>query len=301
MAPPTATANPGAVADVRPILIITGLSGSGKSLAARVFEDLGYYCVDNLPVALIPVFADLVARSQDSLSQVALVIDIREGAYLHDFPKIVTDLRQRGVPTRILWFEATNDALIRRFSETRRPHPLSVDLPLDTAIARERAMMTDVRDMADRVIDTTRYNAHELRAFLKQEFSQPEDHAALQASVVSFGFKYGLPMEADLVFDVRFLQNPFFVERLKRKTGLDPEVLAFLRDLPEYNDFLARLDEFMGFLLPGYVKEGKSYLTVAIGCTGGKHRSVAAAEAAAGLLSARGWPARVTHRDIDKE
>jgi len=286
---------------VRPILIITGLSGSGKSLAARVFEDLGYYCVDNLPVALIPVFADLVARSQDSLSQVALVIDIREGAYLHDFPKIVTDLRERGVPTRILWFEAATDALIRRFSETRRPHPLSVGIPLETAIARERAMMTEVRDLADRVIDTTRYNAHQLRAFLKQEFSHPEDHAALQASVVSFGFKYGVPMEADLVFDIRFLQNPFFVERLKRKTGLDPEVLAFLRELPEYSEFLTKLDDFLGFLLPGYVKEGKSYLTVAIGCTGGKHRSVAAAEAAASLLSTRGWPARVTHRDIDKE
>jgi len=286
---------------MRPILIITGLSGSGKSLAARVFEDLGYYCVDNLPVALIPVFADLVARSQDSLSQVALVIDIREGAYLHDFPKIVTDLRQRGVPSRILWFEAATDALIRRFSETRRPHPLSADLPLETAIARERAMMNEVRDLADRVIDTTRYNAHELRAFLKQEFSQPEDHAALQASVVSFGFKYGIPMEADLVFDVRFLQNPYFVERLKRKTGLDPDVLAFLNDLPEYKEFLSRLDDFLGFLLPGFVKEGKSYLTVAIGCTGGKHRSVAASEAAARLLSERGWPSRVTHRDIDKE
>jgi UPF0042 nucleotide-binding protein len=286
---------------MRPILIITGLSGSGKSLAARVFEDLGYYCVDNLPVALIPVFADLVARSQDSLSQVALVIDIREGAYLHDFPKIVRDLRERGVPTRILWFEATTDALIRRFSETRRPHPLSADLPLETAIARERAMMTEVRDLADRVIDTTRFNAHELRAFLKQEFSKPEDHSALQASVVSFGFKYGVPMEADLVFDVRFLQNPFFVDRLKRKTGLDTDVLAFLNDLPEFKEFLTRLDDFLGFLLPGFVKEGKSYLTVAIGCTGGKHRSVAAAEAAARMLSTRGWPSRVTHRDIDKE
>src|SRR4029434_3222624 len=154
-----------------------------------------------------------------------------------------------GVPTRILWFEATTDALIRRFSETRRPHPLSVDLPLETAIARERAMMTEVRDLADRVLDTTRYNAHELRAFLKQEFSQPEDHAALQASVVSFGFKYGVPMEADLVFDVRFLQNPFFVERLKRKTGLDPDVLAFLNDIPDYKDFLKRLAYVLGVLL----------------------------------------------------
>lgn len=284
-----------------PILIITGLSGSGKSLAARVFEDLGYYCVDNLPVALIPVFADLVARSQESLRQVALVIDIREGAYLHDLPRIISDLRNRGVPARILWFEATNDVLIRRFSETRRPHPLSADLPLEATIAKERSQMIEIRDMADRVIDTTRFNAHELRTFLKKEFSQPGDHTSVQVSIVSFGFKYGLPMEADLVLDVRFVQNPFFVERLKRKTGLDPEVVTFLEDLAEYQEFLRRFDSFLAFLLPGFVREGKSYLTLAIGCTGGKHRSVAAAESIARHLSARGWPARVTHRDIDKE
>ena len=285
----------------RPILIITGLSGSGKTLAARVFEDLGYYCVDNLPVALIPVFADLVARSQESLRHVALVIDIREGAYLHDFPKIVTDLRSRGVPLRILWFEATNDALIRRFSETRRPHPLSADLALETAIAQERDMMREIRNLSDRVIETTNYNAHQLRSYLKDEFSDPDDTTALQASVVSFGFKYGTPREADLVFDVRFLQNPFFVERLKAKTGLDPEVVAYLEEVTEYREFLKRLEEFIGFLLPGFVREGKSYLTIAIGCTGGRHRSVAAAESVAHMLSARGWPARVIHRDIDKE
>ena len=285
----------------RPILIITGLSGSGKSLAARVFEDLGYYCVDNLPVTLIPVFADLVARSQESLRQVALVIDIREGAYLHDFPKIVWDLRSKGVPLRIVWFEATNDALIRRFSETRRPHPLSGDLALETAISREREMMTEIRDLADRVIDTTNFNAHELRSFLKEQFSHPEEAAALQMSVVSFGFKYGVPREADLVLDVRFLQNPYFVEELKTKTGLDPEVVAYLKDVTQYGEFLKRLDDFLAFLLPGFVKEGKSYLTLAIGCTGGKHRSVAAAESVVKLLSARGWPARVMHRDIDKE
>src|SRR5207247_3680102 len=183
---------------MRPILIITGLSGSGKSLAARVFEDLGYYCVDNLPVSLIPVFADLVARSQDSLRQVAIVIDIREGAYLHDFPKIVAGLRPREVPTRILWFEATTDALIRRFSETRRPHPLSADLPLETAIAREREAMTEIRDLADRVIDTTRFNAHELRTFLKSEFSRLDTLTNLNDSIVSFGHHHGLPTEASI-------------------------------------------------------------------------------------------------------
>ena len=286
---------------MRPILVITGLSGSGKSLAARVFEDLGYYCVDNLPVALIPVFADLLARSQDSLRQVALVIDIREGAYLHDFPRIVSGLRERGVPAKIVWFEAATDSLIRRFSETRRPHPLSASLPLETAIANERALMADIRDLADRVIDTTRFNAHELRAFLKDEFSQAEEQPELQISVVSFGFKYGVPMEADLVFDVRFLQNPFFEEDLKNRTGLDREVVTFLETVTEYKEFLARLDEFLAFLLPGFVREGKTYLTVAIGCTGGRHRSVAAAESLRDLLKARGRPARVNHRDVDKE
>ena len=286
---------------MRPLLIITGLSGSGKSLAARVFEDLGYYCVDNLPITLIPVFAELVARSQDSLTQVALVIDIREGAYLRDFPRIAFDLRKRGVPTRILWFEATDDVLIRRFSETRRPHPLSAEIPLETAIGRERDEMREIRDLADRVIDTSRFTAHELRTFLKSEFSAPESDSKIRTSIVSFGFKYGIPIEADLVFDVRFIQNPFFVEALKRKTGLDPEVVAFLEALDDYEVFVRKLDDFVSFLLPGFVREGKSYLTLAIGCTGGKHRSVAAAEALAHRLAERGWPARVSHRDIDKE
>jgi UPF0042 nucleotide-binding protein len=286
---------------VRAILIITGLSGSGKSLAARVFEDLGYFCVDNLPVALIPVFADLVARSKETLRDVALVIDIREGAYLHDFPRIILDLRERGVPTHILWFETDTDVLIRRFSETRRPHPLSADVPLETAIARERERMTEIRDLADRVIDTTRFNAHELRAYLKNEFSHRDEVAALRASVISFGYKYGLPATADLVIDARFIQNPYFVEALKARTGKDREVIAFLQDLPEYREFLGRIDGLLGFLLPGYIREGKTYLTVAIGCTGGKHRSVAAAEAIAQMLTKRGFPSRASHRDIEKE
>lgn len=286
---------------MRPILVITGLSGSGKSLAARAFEDLGTYCVDNLPVALIPVFADLVARSQDSLRQVAVVIDIREGAYLRDFPRIIADLRERGVPTRILWFEATTDALIRRFSETRRPHPLASGVPLETAIANERSAMSAIRDLADRVFDTTQMNAHELRAFLKSEFASIEEATGLQIAIVSFGFKYGIPAEADMVFDVRFVKNPFFEENLKQQTGLDPDVVAFLGRVPEYGAFLERLEDFLMFLLPGFEREAKSYLTIAIGCTGGKHRSVAAAEAIKTRLAARGWSARATHRDVNKE
>jgi len=285
---------------MRPILIITGLSGSGKSLAARVFEDLGHFCVDNLPVALIPVFADLLQRSHDSLRQAVLVIDIREGAYLDDFPRILSDLRERGVPIRILWFEATTETLIRRFSETRRPHPLSAEIPLEDAIARERALMREIHALADRVIDTTLYDPHELRRFLRDEFSQAADEPGLQISIVSFGFKHGVPAQADLVFDARFLQNPFFEEGLKTKTGLDGEVVEFLEKVPEYGEFLRRLDDLLAFLLPGYVREGKSYLTVGVGCTGGRHRSVAVAESLRRTMQSRGWAARVTHRDLDK-
>ena len=285
---------------MRPILIITGLSGSGKSLAARVFEDLGHFCVDNLPVALIPVFADLLQRSHDSLRQAVLVIDIREGAYLDDFPRILSDLRERGVPIRILWFEATTETLIRRFSETRRPHPLSAEIPLEDAIARERALMREIHALADRVIDTTLYDPHELRRFLRDEFSQAADEPGLQISIVSFGFKHGVPAQADLVFDARFLQNPFFEEGLKTKTGLDGEVVEFLEKVPEYGEFLRRLDDLLAFLLPGYVREGKSYLTVGVGCTGGRHRSVAVAESLRRMMLSRGWAARVTHRDLDK-
>ncbi len=290
-----------AAPDLHPIYILTGLSGSGKSLAARCFEDLGYWCVDNLPVTLIPVLADLITRSGGRIEKVALVVDVREGELLREFPKTLADLRRRGVPLRILFFDSANEVLIRRFSETRRPHPLDEGRGLEEAIARERASLAEIRDLADRIIDSSRFNAHELRAFLRREFSPDEAHSPLAVSVQSFGFKYGLPPDADIVLDVRFVPNPFFVEGLKAKTGRDPEVRKFLEEKAEYRDFIRQAGDLLTALLPGYLREGKSYLTIAIGCTGGKHRSVAVAEQIAARLEDGGVAPRVTHRDIGRE
>lgn len=287
---------------MEPVFIVTGLSGSGKSLAARCLEDLGYFCIDNLPVTLIPVLMDLIQRSRSDLKRIALVVDVREGELLREFPRIISGLRDRGVPVRILYFEAGNDVLIRRFSETRRPHPLDAGAGLEDAIARERGRLDEVRELADRVIDTSRFNAHELRAFLRQEFEPGASASALVGiTVLSFGFKYGLPPDADVVFDVRFVPNPFFVEALKSKTGLDAEVVQFLSEKPEFRGFLEKTGDLLAFLLPGFEKEGKSYLTIAVGCTGGKHRSVAAARHLRDHLERCGYPARLSHRDIDKE
>jgi len=286
---------------MEPIIVVTGLSGSGKSLAARCFEDLGYFCIDNLPVTLIPVLIELLGRSRNEMRRVVLIVDVREGELLREFPRMIRDLRGRQVPLRILYFDSSNEALIRRFSETRRPHPLDEGQGLEHAIARERERLDEVRELADRIIDTSRFNAHELRAFLRTEFSPGSESFGIGISVVSFGFKYGLPADADLVFDVRFVPNPFFVDALKSKNGLDPEVVAYLEEKDEYRGFIQKVGDLMEYLLPGFVKEGKSYLTVAVGCTGGRHRSVAAAEHLRERLRRSGFPARITHRDIDKE
>ena len=286
---------------MEPVVVLTGLSGSGKSLAARAFEDLGYFCIDNLPVTLIPVLIDLITRTRGHIERVALVVDVREGELLRDFPRIISDLRNRQVSLRIVYFEASNEVLIRRFSETRRPHPLDAGRGLEDAIAREREALNEVRELSDRILDTSRYNAHQLRAFLRSEFEPGEAQAPIAVSVVSFGFKYGLPPDADLVFDVRFVPNPFFVPGLRTKTGLDPEVIAYLDLQEEYRGFIEKTSDLLEFLLPSYVKEGKTYLTIAVGCTGGKHRSVAASEAFGDHLTRSGFPARITHRDIEKE
>jgi UPF0042 nucleotide-binding protein len=286
---------------VEQVVIITGMSGSGKSLAARCLEDAGYFCIDNLPVALIPVLIDLIGRSRAEMDRLALVVDVREGEMLRDFPKMIRELRARRVPLLVLYLEASQDVLIRRFSETRRPHPLEAGKGLESSIARERERLHEVREMADRVIDTSRHNAHELRAFLREEFDRAAPGASIGISVVSFGFKYGLPSDADIVLDVRFMPNPFFVEELRTKSGLDAEVVAYLEGTEEYRTFLQKSGELLEFLLPGFVKEGKSYLTIGVGCTGGKHRSVAVAQKLRDHLAGSGFPARITHRDIDKE
>jgi len=283
------------------IVVITGLSGSGKTLAIRAFEDMGYFCVDNLPVSLIPVFADLCARRPD-LRRAALVVDVREGTFLGEFPVIFDALRRnQGHLARLLFFEADDEPLIRRFSETRRPHPLASGGSLEEGIKRERQMLEPLRERADLIIDSSRFNVHELRRFIQEHFAPRAGGQPIGISVVSFGYKHGLPQESDLLFDTRFLPNPFFVDGLRGRSGLETEVRDYLEAIPDYREFLARIVDLVAFLIPRYIREGKSYLTVAIGCTGGRHRSVAMAEAVTRSLCDRGYEVKASHRDLERE
>jgi UPF0042 nucleotide-binding protein len=284
------------------ILVLTGLSGSGKTLAIRAFEDMGYYCVDNLPVALIPTFADLLGRSRTDIVRAALVVDVREGAFLSEFPAMFERLRRRrDHRVRLLFFEADDEVLIRRFSETRRPHPLAGGLPVEEAIRREREALRPLRERADMILDSSRFTVHELRRYIQAHFTPGPDAQPLRIGLVSFGYKHGVPPEADLVFDTRFLPNPFFVEGLRERSGADPEVARFLDGVPEYGELHRRLADLLGFLIPHYLREGRSYLTVAIGCTGGRHRSVALAEALSDALRRKGYAVSTSHRDLEKE
>lgn len=284
------------------LVVLTGLSGSGKSLAANCLEDLGYFCVDNLPVLLIPPFYDLIQRSGEPIQKAALVIDVREGGFLERFPDMVAKLRHAAAPFTLLFFDCADEVLQRRFSETRRPHPMMTPgRTLDEAIELERAALAPLRDLADRIIDTSRFTAHELRGFLKNSFGAEAGSDGLNVNVVSFGFKYGLPAEADLVFDVRFLPNPYFVDGLRPLDGRNAQVQAYLRTLDESRAFMGRLKELLDFLVPRYAAEGKSYLTVTLGCTGGKHRSVALAEELKDHLAAQGVTSTVRHRDLGRE
>ncbi len=284
------------------LVVITGLSGSGKSLAARCLEDIGFFCVDNLPVQLIPPFYELIHRSGDPSPKAALVIDVREGGFLDEFPAILRQLRERGAPVTVLFLDCTDDALKRRFSESRRPHPMAARAStLEEAITKERAALAPLREVADRILDTSRFTAHELRAFLKSSYGGDRPPDALNVNVVSFGFKYGVPAEADLVFDVRFLPNPYFVEALRPLDGRAQEVREFLDTKPEVRELLRRVEDLLDFLIPLYAAEGKTYLTVTLGCTGGKHRSVALAEALGDHLTSGGVAATIHHRDLGRE
>ena len=284
------------------LVVITGLSGSGKSLAARCLEDLGFFCVDNLPVNLIPQFYDLLQRTGGAIPRGAIVVDAREREFLAGFPETLETLKQHGAPVTLLFFECTDEILKRRFSETRRPHPMQdPGGSLEKAIGDERAVLAPLRDVADRILDTSRFNAHELRSFLKASFGEHHAATALNVHVVSFGFKYGVPAEADLLFDVRFIPNPFFVENLRKLDGRHADVRAFVEARPEAREFLSRLKDLLDFLVPHYASEGKSYLTITIGCTGGKHRSVALAEQIREHFVEKGVPVAVTHRDLGKE
>jgi UPF0042 nucleotide-binding protein len=286
---------------VQRLVVITGLSGSGKSLAANSFEDLGYFCVDNLPVGLILQFRDLLQRGAH-VPLAALVIDAREGAFLRQFPEILRVLREERTPVELLFFECADDVLKRRFSESRRPHPMTAPGgTLEQAIAAEREALAPLRDLADRILDTSRLTAHELRTFLRNAYGRAGTQTLPNVNVISFGFKYGLPAEADLVFDVRFLCNPHFVAELRPLDGRDERVQAYLDQDRATAAFLERLEAFLDFLLPHYAAEGKSYLTIALGCTGGRHRSVALAERLGRGFEARGVPVSVSHRDVGRE
>jgi RNase adapter protein RapZ len=282
------------------LVIITGLSGSGMSSAMNVFEDLGYFCVDNLPVQLIPSFVHLIERKETGIIHSALVVDIREGAFLDSFPNVLSQLRGReDLETTVLFLESSDAALQRRFSETRRPHPIQEGTVFE-AIEEEREQLSSIRSLADVVIDTSDHTVHTLRDFLKKRFAPTEGDEEMQLTVVSFGYKYGIPLDADLLFDVRFLPNPHFVPELKDLTGSDQPVVEFLKSKPEVGETISRFEELLEYLIPLYQRESKSYVTVGIGCTGGKHRSVAVANALAQHLNRLGYHARVLHRDVKK-
>jgi RNase adapter protein RapZ len=280
-------------------MVVTGLSGSGKTHAIHALEDLGYFCVDNLPTQLIPTFAELCTRGEAGLERVAIVVDVRERGFLSHFPPIYRKLRSvPGVEAKLIFLEANRSALVRRFSETRRPHPLAPDRSVAEGIDEERKKMLAIRAIADVILDTSNLTVHELRDVFGNMMRSEGGRADMVVNLLSFGFKHGAPSEADLVFDVRCLPNPHFVDRLRHLTGRDPKVVRFMRKHQVTKDFINRLTEFLKFALPHYVSEGKSYLTVAIGCTGGQHRSVMIAEALKRSLDhTPGVRMRVKHRD----
>ncbi len=285
----------------RKFVVITGLSGSGKGSVLKSFEDLGYYCVDNLPIDLIPKFADLAHLPGSRIERAAVVVDIREGEAISQLPAIYQTLQRNGLKPSLVFLEASDKALIRRFEETRRPHPLGRDLPVREGIRLERTLLQPMRRLADAVIDTTRMNVHELREFIQARFGGAKAHRHMLVSVVSFGYRFGVPPDADLVLDVRFLPNPNYVPRLKHKTGRDRAVWRFMERYPQTHEFLERLRELLLYLLPHYQHEGKSYLTIGIGCTGGRHRSVAIAHRLSEALADEGYRTKLHDRDIGRE
>jgi UPF0042 nucleotide-binding protein len=282
-------------------VVITGLSGAGKSYAIKCFEDMGFFCVDNLPTTLIPTFADLVARADTQRGRVALGVDVREGEYLSHFLEALAELRKRGHTVEVLFLEAGEEALVRRYRETRRRHPLAPDGNVLDGIRAERKALSTVREVADRIVDTSALTVHQLKDFLIEAYVAPRARPGLAVSLVSFGFKHGVPFDADLVFDVRFLPNPHFVEGLRPLDGRDARVRGFVMQHADSKELARRLQDFLDFVLPAYQREGKAYLTVAIGCTGGRHRSVALVEELRAAIERHDVGVTVVHRDIDRE
>lgn len=283
------------------VVIVTGLSGSGKSTAIRVLEDLGFYCIDNLPVVLMPKFIELCQNSEEDIPRIALGIDLRERRFLGDYGSVLEDIRRAGHRVEILYLDAADDVLVRRFSETRRPHPLAEGSNVAAGIAREREGLAGLKALADRIIDTTTFTVHQLRDELRRLLADVAgSEAAMRVLLVSFGYKYGLPTDTDIVLDVRFLPNPFFVEELRLQDGTDPAVSRYVLERTETQEFLALTTALLDFSLPLYVKEGKRYLTVGLGCTGGRHRSVALVMELERRLAGHGYPVRVQHRDVSR-
>lgn len=281
------------------LVIITGTSGSGKLTALKAFEDLGFYAVDNLPIALIPKFADL-ARDSKSEKRSALSIDIREGAALKTFPRVYADIKKR-LNATIVFLDADDETLQRRFSETRRPHPLGAATTVLSSIADERKQLTPIRGIADLYIDTTRLNVHELRRQINEKFRESKSEGTISVHINSFGFRYGVPSDSDLVFDVRFLPNPNYIPEFKHLTGRHPSVARYIRSFPQTTEFINRISELLIYLLPHYIREGKSYLTISFGCTGGRHRSVLIAHEIFKRLKKAGFDVKERHRDSSRE
>jgi len=282
-----------------PVIIITGVSGSGMSSALKDFEDLGYFAIDNLPAQLIPTFVKLCDDSSE-IDRIAFVVDVRSREFLSLFPRMHEELEERGVDVRVLFLEADDEVLLRRYSETRRPHPLP-DQNVRQAIRQERELLSEIRDLADHVIDTSEHTVHSLRDVIKDHFAEQGDAHELNVTISSFGFRHGAPRGLDMMFDVRFLPNPHFVAELRPLTGRDSLVIEYLQSESEVEDTIARFADLLAYLLPRFQREGKSYLTVGVGCTGGRHRSVMVAESINKRLNELGYKSRVVHRDILKD
>ncbi len=278
------------------LVIITGLSGSGKGTVLRCLEDLGYYSVDNLPIGLIPKFAELTAGSPD-VRCAALVVDIREGEALKRFPAMFARLRGK-VRTTLVFLEADDDTIVRRFSETRRPHPLGTERSVLRSVRHEREVLAPIRLLADYVINTSKFNVHELRELMAEKFRGEREESKIMVYVTSFGYRYGVPNDSDLVFDVRFLPNPNYIPEFKHQTGRNARVARYIRSFPQTVEFIDRISELLIYLLPHYIREGKSYLTIAFGCTGGHHRSVMIADEIRKRLLRAGYKVKGTHRDV---
>lgn len=282
----------------RPV-IVTGMSGSGKTLAARYMEDIGYFCVDNLPPVFIPKFIDLCRETHGQINRVAIVVDTRSREFFDAFMQVLDELDAGDVSYELLFIEASDDVIIRRYKETRRPHPLAPDSRISEGVTRERAQLAPVRARATRLVDTSRLRKTELREIIRRHYDAPGSDAVMNVTVLSFGFKYGVPLDADLVFDVRFLPNPFYVDSLRSKSGTVPQVASYIESWDVTQKFEQHLDALIDFLLPNYAKEGKSQLVIAVGCTGGMHRSVFIAKHLYDRIRSR-YAARLEHRDLMK-